>query len=230
MVFAAAREAGWLSPPASAEHVGFGSVLGPDGRMLAYPGRRARSSWSTCSTRRWPGRPRSWPRRTRTCGRRAGRAWRGRSASARSSTPTCPATGTGTTSSTGTGCSPLDGNTAPYLQYAHARIRSIFAKAGVAPARPGAGRARPSPAERALALELLALPGGGRRGGADAGVPPARRVPAPAGRRVHRVLRAVPGAEGRAGGAGQPAGAVRPDRADPRRGLDLLGIAAPSPM
>lgn len=49
----------------------------------------------------------------------------------------------------------LDGNTAPYLQYAHARIRSIFRKAeaeGVAPAR---DIALVEPAERALALELL---------------------------------------------------------------------------
>lgn len=34
MVFSAAREAGWLVPPARAEHVGFGSVLGADKKML----------------------------------------------------------------------------------------------------------------------------------------------------------------------------------------------------
>ncbi len=34
MIFTAARELGWLTPPAPAEHVAFGSVLGPDGHML----------------------------------------------------------------------------------------------------------------------------------------------------------------------------------------------------
>ena len=50
----------------------------------------------------------------------------------------------------------LDGNTAPYLQYAHARICSIFRKAAVERASvravvPGIGE----PQERALALQLL---------------------------------------------------------------------------
>jgi arginyl-tRNA synthetase len=34
MVFEAAREAGWLVAPARAQHIGFGSILGPDGKML----------------------------------------------------------------------------------------------------------------------------------------------------------------------------------------------------
>ena len=34
MVFAAAKTAGWLEPPARAEHVAFGSVLGADGKMF----------------------------------------------------------------------------------------------------------------------------------------------------------------------------------------------------
>ena len=34
MVFAAAKTAGWLEPPARAEHVSFGSVLGADGKMF----------------------------------------------------------------------------------------------------------------------------------------------------------------------------------------------------
>jgi arginyl-tRNA synthetase len=50
----------------------------------------------------------------------------------------------------------FDGNTAPYLQYAHARIRSIFTRAEVDPvsvraARPVLGE----PAERALAIAVL---------------------------------------------------------------------------
>jgi arginyl-tRNA synthetase len=35
MIFAAAKELGWLLPPARAEHAPFGSVLGPDGKMFA---------------------------------------------------------------------------------------------------------------------------------------------------------------------------------------------------
>ena len=45
----------------------------------------------------------------------------------------------------------FEGNTAPYLQYAHARIRSIFRRAESAPG----AIAVAAPAERALALALL---------------------------------------------------------------------------
>jgi arginyl-tRNA synthetase len=48
----------------------------------------------------------------------------------------------------------FDGNTAPYLMYAHARIRSILRKAGQA----GGALAVQAPEERALGLELLQLP------------------------------------------------------------------------
>lgn len=47
----------------------------------------------------------------------------------------------------------MTGNTGPYLQYAHARIRSIFDRT---PDRPGPVTLT-HPAERALALELLAF-------------------------------------------------------------------------
>lgn len=52
----------------------------------------------------------------------------------------------------------FDGNSAPYLQYAHARIMSIFRRGGIDPSAYGAGRvavALDAPAERALALRLL---------------------------------------------------------------------------
>jgi arginyl-tRNA synthetase len=52
----------------------------------------------------------------------------------------------------------FDGNSAPYLQYAHARIMSIFRRGGIDPSAYGAGRvtvALDNPAERALALRLL---------------------------------------------------------------------------
>jgi len=56
----------------------------------------------------------------------------------------------------------MDGNTAPYLQYAHARICSIFRKAGddaggVVGAPNGAPVHLTEPAERALVLHLLSL-------------------------------------------------------------------------
>ena len=49
----------------------------------------------------------------------------------------------------------FEGNTGPYLQYAHARIRSIFRRAGVAPPEPGTPVQLGEPQERALALQLL---------------------------------------------------------------------------
>src|SRR6185437_13361985 len=51
----------------------------------------------------------------------------------------------------------LTGNTGPYLQYATARIRSIFHKAGRDPAATTGPIAITEPAERALALALLGL-------------------------------------------------------------------------
>ena len=53
----------------------------------------------------------------------------------------------------------LDGNTAPYLLYAVARLYSIFRKAGVDPAAlPGGAAAFETPAELALARKLVAFP------------------------------------------------------------------------
>ncbi|HLI00789.1 MAG TPA: arginine--tRNA ligase, partial [Acidimicrobiales bacterium] len=52
----------------------------------------------------------------------------------------------------------FDGNTGPYLQYAHARIGSIFRRGGLDPRTFDAGQVAVSlaePAERALAIELL---------------------------------------------------------------------------
>ncbi|MYS82652.1 arginine--tRNA ligase [Embleya scabrispora] len=52
----------------------------------------------------------------------------------------------------------LDGNTAPYLQYAHARTRSILRRGGVEAPQPIEPLVIGEPAERALALRLLAFP------------------------------------------------------------------------
>ena len=51
----------------------------------------------------------------------------------------------------------LEGNSGPYLQYAHARVRSLLAKAGGAPAERAFAVAEPS--ERRLALQLVEFPG-----------------------------------------------------------------------
>jgi len=51
----------------------------------------------------------------------------------------------------------LTGNTGPYLQYAAARIRSIFQRAGLDPARAAGPVRLGTPAERALGLQLLGL-------------------------------------------------------------------------
>ncbi|MBO0840550.1 MAG: arginine--tRNA ligase, partial [Sciscionella sp.] len=50
-----------------------------------------------------------------------------------------------------------EGNTAVYLQYANARIRSLLRKAGQSPT-PGTPVMITEPAERALALQLVRLP------------------------------------------------------------------------
>ena len=49
----------------------------------------------------------------------------------------------------------FEGNTAPYLQYAHARIRSIFRRGAVDVPVPGDPPLLAEPAERELALSLL---------------------------------------------------------------------------
>ena len=49
----------------------------------------------------------------------------------------------------------FEGDTGPYLQYAHARIRSIFRRGEVAPPEPGTRPRVDEPQERALALKLL---------------------------------------------------------------------------
>ena len=127
----------------------------------------------------------------------------------------------------------FEGNTAPYLQYAHARIRSILRRAGegggasVDGSRwPVAGRrgARPDPATAAV-----------RRGHAGhAGeVQPASAVhlPVRSGAELHLVLRGMSGAEGRPADPGVQDPALREQTARVlAKGLDLLGIEAPERM
>jgi arginyl-tRNA synthetase len=155
MVYATAKLAGWLAPPARAEHVAFGSILGPDKKMF-----KTRSGESV--------------KLLDLISEAIERAAR---VIAEKSSDLDPATSAAVARAVGVGaikyadlCNDrikdyvfdwdrmlaFEGNTAPYLMYARARILSIFAKItrdGIA-AAPGAF-ALSEPAERALALELL---------------------------------------------------------------------------
>ncbi|MFI7307370.1 arginine--tRNA ligase [Micromonospora aurantiaca] len=153
MVFAVGAQAGWLAAPARAEHVGFGSILGPDGRML-----RSRAG-----------------RSVKLVGLLTEAVERA-TALARERNPELgEAEAAAVGRAVGIGAIKyadlsgdrhkdyvldwermlsLDGNTAPYLQYAYSRVRSIFRRAGAA-ARPDADVSLAEPAERALAIELV---------------------------------------------------------------------------
>jgi arginyl-tRNA synthetase len=155
MVFAVAKEVGWLQPPARAVHVPFGNVLGTDHKML-----RSRSGHAV--------------KLIELLDEAAERAER----AVAEKNPDLPADERASVArAVGIGAVKyadlstdrikdyvfdwdrmlsFDGNTGPYLQYAHARIRSIFRRAGVD--RAGIQRVTPTleaPEERALALEIL---------------------------------------------------------------------------
>jgi arginyl-tRNA synthetase len=147
MVFAVAAEAGWLAPPVRAVHVPFGSVLGADGKIL-----RSRAGGALRLTELLDEAV------TRAAGLVLDPAIRDEVA---------PAVGIGALKYADLSTDrikdygfdfdrmlSLHGDTAPYLQYAHARIRSIFLRGGGA--GPGAF-AIAEPAEHALAVELLAF-------------------------------------------------------------------------
>jgi arginyl-tRNA synthetase len=155
MVYQTARQAGWLQPPARAEHVGFGSILGPDGKMLRS---RAGGSIKLIDL-------------LDEAVTRAGELARQKNPDLDDAAlaDVARAVGIGAVKyadlSTDRGKDyvfdwqrmlALDGNTAPYLQYAHARIRSIFRRASLA-GPPDAPITIAEPAEHALALELLAF-------------------------------------------------------------------------
>jgi arginyl-tRNA synthetase len=154
MVFAVAKMAGWLTPPTRAEHVAFGSVLGEDRKKLA-----SRSGESV--------------KLIELLDEAVERAHQ----AVLEKNPDLPEderlrvarqVGIGAVKYADLSSDRIkdyvfdwkrmvafEGNTGPYLQYAHARIHSIFRKAG---GETGAGTIQiAAPAERALALELLAF-------------------------------------------------------------------------
>ncbi len=153
MVFAAAREAGWLKPPARAEHVAFGSVLGADKKMF-----KTRSGETVKLSDLLD-----------EAVERATKVVREKNAELDEAEAAAVARAVGIGAVKYADLSSdrikdyvfdwdrmlaFEGNTAPYLMYAHARIRSIFRKAGVEAPR-GVDIAVSEPAERALALDLL---------------------------------------------------------------------------
>lgn len=158
MVYAVAREAGWLTGEVSTEHVAFGSILGPGGKALkTRAGDLIRlvdllEEGIGRATAVAQGKsPESSPDQAARVGR---------------------AIGIGAikyADLSGDRLSDylfdwdrmlaLTGNTGPYLQYAYARIQSIFAKAGAAelgPIEPGPIELT-EPQEHELAVELLAF-------------------------------------------------------------------------
>jgi arginyl-tRNA synthetase len=159
MVFAVARLAGWLVPPVEAEHVAFGSVLGSDRRMLRT---RAGASLKLIELL------------DEAVERAAAKV-------AEKNPDLDDATRAAVAEAVGIGAVKyadlsndrvkdyvfdwdrmlsFDGNTAPYLQYAHARIRSIFRRGEVDRATLATDPpVIAEPAERALALQLLGFEG-----------------------------------------------------------------------
>ncbi|MBG6066885.1 arginine--tRNA ligase [Micromonospora ureilytica] len=153
MVFAVAQAAGWLRPPAQAEHLGFGSILGADGRML-----RSRAGGSV----KLVGLLEEAVARATDLARS-----RNPDLDAAAADEIGRAVGIGAIKYADLSVDrtkdyvldwqrmlALDGNTAPYLQYAYARTRSVLRRAGTA-ARPDATIVFAQPEERALAVELL---------------------------------------------------------------------------
>lgn len=154
MLFEAARAAGWLRPPATAEHVAFGLVLGPDRKRL-----RTRSG--------------EVPKLIDLLNDAVARAEavvaeKAPHLSAEERTAVAKAVGIGALKYGDLSGDRVkdylfdldqmvsfDGNTAPYLQYAYARIQSVFRKGEIDPASlAGTPVALAHPAEHALALRL----------------------------------------------------------------------------
>ena len=157
MVFAVARLAGWLPDDVTAEHVSFGSILGPDRKMF-----KSRSGGSI-----------KLAALLDEAVERAGAAIaeRGIGPDGDERAPVARAVGIGAVKYADLSGDrhkdyvfdwdrmlAAEGDAGPYLQYAHARIRSIFRRGEVAPPDPDRPPTITEPAERALAMALLGLP------------------------------------------------------------------------
>jgi arginyl-tRNA synthetase len=157
MVFAAARAAGWVRDDVRLDHVVFGSVLGEDGRpfktrsgdtvrLVELLDEAEERALAIVGEKNPELSPDERARVARAVG--IGAIKYADLASDRVKDYVF----------SWTRMLAMDGNTAPYLQYAYARIRSIFRKAGVDSA-PAAAVALAAPQERSLALALLGFEG-----------------------------------------------------------------------
>jgi len=158
MVFAVARMAGWLKPPAEAVHIAFGSVLGEDRKML-----RSRSGDAVKLIE-------LLDEAVERAAAAVAEKNPGLSSEERAEIARMIGIGAVKYADLSTDrikdyvfdwdrMLAFDGNTAPYLQYAHARICSIFRRADIdrAEVRRSAIHLG-TPQERSLALRLLAYP------------------------------------------------------------------------
>jgi arginyl-tRNA synthetase len=154
MVFAVAELAGYLTPPASAVHIGFGMVLGTDGKKFASRGGDSERLIDLLTE----GVTRA----------EAAMAERPSELSLEAKAEVAKAVGIGAVKYADLSSERMrgyvfdwdrmlaaDGDTGPYLQYAHARSCSIIRRGGVAPPPPGATPLLGEPSERALAMALL---------------------------------------------------------------------------
>jgi arginyl-tRNA synthetase len=152
MVYAVAKQAGWLTPEISAEHVSIGLVTGADGKRF-----RSRSGGTV-----------KLITLIDEAVERASEVIADRYPDAAERARIADAVGIGALKygdlSVARDSSyaldfdrllALNGNTGPYLQYATARIRSIFSRAGLEPADAAGPILVAEPAERTLALRLL---------------------------------------------------------------------------
>ena len=154
LVFAVSTLAGWLPGDAHAEHISYGMILGTDGKKMA--------SRSGESERLIDLLHEGIDRAS------AAMAGRESELTAEQRLAVARALGIGAIKYADLSTErtrdyvfdwdrmlAFEGNTGPYLQYAHARIRSIFRRAEVPPPPAGTRPLLGEPAERALALHLL---------------------------------------------------------------------------
>ncbi|WP_144124553.1 arginine--tRNA ligase [Catellatospora sichuanensis] len=156
MVYQTAREAGWLAEPARAVHVGFGQVLGADGKKLASRAGEAVKLVDLLDEAV-----------TRAA---AIVLEKNPELDADTRAEVARMVGIGAIKYVDLSSDRIkdysfhwdrmlsfSGDTGAYLQYTYARINSIFRKGGVTPDR-AATVLLDSPAERALAMQLLGFP------------------------------------------------------------------------
>ena len=160
LLFKAGEQAGWLGTTSRAEHVAFGAVLGPDGRPFKT---RAGGTVKLIAL-------------LREAIERAEAVVTEKNPSLDAATRADVARQVGVGAVKYADLSndrakdyvfdldrmlAMDGNTGPYLQYAHVRARSIVRRAGEdgAGLDPGSAVEVTEPAERALVLQLLSLDG-----------------------------------------------------------------------